>query len=606
MEPVLLNKQFEMISVIDSYESFIWTDRFCGYGDFEIRLPASNNLTTLADDDFYLYLRGSDHMMIIEDHVIETSSEEGVYLTLSGRSLESILQRRIIWYDTKYSGNLERVIQQILNENVISPYINQRAIPNFKYVDSEDDIIKSYIWDGEYLGNTVYDVICEMCNHYNIGWKITVNSQNQFEFRLYSGVDRSYDQGSRYIDTIGQYGNGNIDLYNRPIYINPDGSKSTTDSISFFDDSSQIVIPTIVSQNNTPTKLSRDQAIAWYNSTHEYLGKFDTVAEANDYIERVEIQQKYHYNPANPGNNFVVFSPKFDNLISSNYATSIKNKKNICLIGGEKTTDDNGKPKEVVYAIYGDDQVSGLNRREIYYDGSGISRTVSYETKSIRKKNQTKELSVADYKAALEEKGKDALLENKFEETFDSEVDYQTMYIFGKDFYLGDTIEIINEFGINAQSKILEATWSENSSGLQFYPTFSTVPNSLISYKSIPYQEPNYIDIDKNSIKTGAIDAHNGSSTTNTKRLRTDQFIDLDIGRYTLTAQDSLPSAALYFYTTNKSFLEGGQSGVIQQLPYTFSLTEARKVRVMFKRSDDTQDLQPSYFTWAKFTAAQG
>lgn len=606
MEPILLNKQFQMLSVIDSYESFIWTDRYCGYGDFEIRLPASTSIMELAEDEFYIYLKESDHLMIIEDHLIETSSEEGVYLTLSGRSMESILDRRIIWYDTKYSGNFESVVKQILTENVISPFIPARAIPNIIYVDSRDDIIKSYVWDGEYLGATVYDVICEMCDHFNVGWKITLNESNQFEFQLYSGVDRSYEQSERYIDTIGQYGSGNIDLYNRPIYINTDGTKSTVGAVYFFNDSVQVVIPTIVLQNNTPTKLTKDQAISWYNSTQQYLGKFDTVAEAEDYIERLEIQQKFHYNPAAPGNNFVVFSPKFDNLISSNYATSVKKKKNICLIGGEKQTDDKGKPKEVVYAIYGDNEATGLNRRETYFDGSGISRTVNYETKSIRKKNQTKEMTVNEYKAVLEEKGKDALLENKFEETFDSEVDYQTMYIFGRDFFLGDTIEIMNEFGINAQSKILEATWSQNSSGLQFYPTFSTVPNSLISYNSIPYQEPNYIEVDAKSIATGGIESHTGASNVNTKRLRTDQFIDLAAGRYTLTAQDSLPNAAIYFYTTGKSYLEGGQSGVMQTLPYTFTLDADRKVRVMFKRSDDTQDLQPSYFTWARFTITAG
>ena len=36
MELLVLNTDYESIAVIDTYESFIWTDRYNSYGDFEI------------------------------------------------------------------------------------------------------------------------------------------------------------------------------------------------------------------------------------------------------------------------------------------------------------------------------------------------------------------------------------------------------------------------------------------------------------------------------------------------------------------------------------------------------------------------------------------
>ena len=32
----VLNTDFQIVGVIDVYESFIWTDRFYSYGDFEL------------------------------------------------------------------------------------------------------------------------------------------------------------------------------------------------------------------------------------------------------------------------------------------------------------------------------------------------------------------------------------------------------------------------------------------------------------------------------------------------------------------------------------------------------------------------------------------
>ena len=39
MEALILDKSYATTAVLDKFESFIWTDRFRGYGDFEIYMP---------------------------------------------------------------------------------------------------------------------------------------------------------------------------------------------------------------------------------------------------------------------------------------------------------------------------------------------------------------------------------------------------------------------------------------------------------------------------------------------------------------------------------------------------------------------------------------
>ena len=96
---------------------------------------------------------------------------------------------------------------------------------------------------------------------------------------------------------IGQYGEGNIDLYNRPIYKNEDGTISTVDSVTYNIDGKYVVLPTIVrDENGKPKRLTTDdEIIEWYINTGEYLGKFDTLNEANSYATKVHTAQAYYY-----------------------------------------------------------------------------------------------------------------------------------------------------------------------------------------------------------------------------------------------------------------------------------------------------------------------
>lgn len=100
-------------------------------------------------------------------------------------------------------------------------------------------------------------------------------------------------------NSLGQYGQGNIDLFNRPQYKQEDGSTSTVNSMSFGEDGQEILIPTIAYDNNgRAIQLSEDEAIDRYHRTGEYLGKFNNTKDAEDYAKALHNQQEaYYLNP---------------------------------------------------------------------------------------------------------------------------------------------------------------------------------------------------------------------------------------------------------------------------------------------------------------------
>lgn len=108
--------------------------------------------------------------------------------------------------------------------------------------------------------------------------------------------------GTQYVrDTTGQYiipgrhpglvKRGNIDLQNRPVVKNKDGSISTVRSVSFGIGRREVLVPTVVDGKI----VSARQALAEYRRTGRHLGTFDSPASANRYAEKLHEQQARVY-----------------------------------------------------------------------------------------------------------------------------------------------------------------------------------------------------------------------------------------------------------------------------------------------------------------------
>lgn len=268
---------------------------------------------------------------------------------------------------------------------------------------------------------------------------------------LESLLSRRIVWGQKVLNTTLQ--NGIKTLLNESIIAPSDGNRK---------------IPNFIFSDSTEEKITKLKMDTQYTGDNIYdiiceecsdndIGFKLILDEANRFIFSLYAGVDRSYDQTN--NPFVIFSPKYENLVNSNYYETNADLKTITLIAGE------GEGSARTYTTYSSSSDTGLMRRELFTDARDLQSTY-YED------GVEHTIPQSQYIANLQARGKSKLEEYSAIQAFEGEVEPYNSFIYQEDYNLGDIVQIENEYGYKGTARITEVVSCHDENGYSLIPTF--------------------------------------------------------------------------------------------------------------------------------------
>ena len=205
MDIYILDRQLRRIQVVDQYESFIWTERYDAWGDFQIDIRSTRQTRLMFPVGTWLSIHQSKRVMVVET-VEDTTNEEGVaVLKVTGRSIEKFMEDRVnrrtfdpgVWTPgARTPGNLARhMFDYFCRDNTVNPQDNFPMLKPGTFMPVGTIPEPTELIEIGFEQMTVYESVQKICQMYNLGFRLLRKGDiPELYFDVYTGKDRTTQQ----------------------------------------------------------------------------------------------------------------------------------------------------------------------------------------------------------------------------------------------------------------------------------------------------------------------------------------------------------------------------------------------------------------------------
>ncbi|MCC5416498.1 siphovirus ReqiPepy6 Gp37-like family protein [Clostridium botulinum] len=203
MKPIrILDKDINLLGVLDTYESFTNTRRFYNYGEFELRISANKpHVDKLIKNNLILLGKAYNKVGIVlhREFNYQQGGENTDLLLIKGITLQGLTKRRRIVppvgqdFDSCI-GNQETIIKYFVDKNCINPLDSKRKIDNLILAEDKKRGNEDR-WRGSY--ENLADKLQTIGEYSKLGWNISLDhKQKKFIFDVMQGKNLTVNQNT--------------------------------------------------------------------------------------------------------------------------------------------------------------------------------------------------------------------------------------------------------------------------------------------------------------------------------------------------------------------------------------------------------------------------
>lgn len=206
MDIYILDDTLRRSEAVEQHESMIWTERYAGYGDFELIIDPDIAEQALFTTGTRLVIDRSDRIMVIDTTEV-TENDDGVeQLKITGKSLEDIMNQRlnktgitfppapVVLGPDEPADIVRTLFHAICRTNAVTedniPFIQSGTISPASGIAEPVDVVTI---NAEI--EPLYDTIKKISDIYRMGFRLRRNGDtSMLYFEVYMGSDRTAGQ----------------------------------------------------------------------------------------------------------------------------------------------------------------------------------------------------------------------------------------------------------------------------------------------------------------------------------------------------------------------------------------------------------------------------
>lgn len=187
----------DLVGMLEVFNTIIWEEKAFTAGTFSVNSIITDETRLLLVPENIIWIEG-DTAGIIE-YIEQQAGEDGPYITIKGRTLTGILDRRILWGQYDLKGTVPEIMRYLVDDCCIHPTrgdpAESRIIPGLVLADDQPNGVSAI--QLQKTGGTLLELLEKLGSAYNVAFGVRFNPElRRMEFWCRHGTDRSIHQGA--------------------------------------------------------------------------------------------------------------------------------------------------------------------------------------------------------------------------------------------------------------------------------------------------------------------------------------------------------------------------------------------------------------------------